>query len=388
MPHITHRLLHFLPARMRPEVKELYSSTLILHFALALIFIFEPIYLYRLGYSLQQIMLFWLIVYVAYFFLLPLGAKVSEKYGYEHTIFFGTFFWVLLYLCLYMIEQHNYFFYITPLIYAMQKALYWPAYHANFAKYSGQEEEGREVSVLYILSSLNYILGPVLGGWILSQWGFHALFIVVALIMLLSNIPMLLTKEIFRSEPIDYWSEVKAVVHKDNRRKLFGYFGFGEELVALVVWPIFISLYVKEFLSIGGLVAIGTFVTAVVTLIVGRLSDKTETRKILRIGTCFYFFNWLARVAIAKPLGVLMTDTVSQMTKNTVLVPMTAIFYRESRRQDAIHHVLFFEMTLALGKIAMAAIICLLLFLIGGTLVPFYASFILAAAFTLLYLLI
>ncbi|PIZ98587.1 MAG: hypothetical protein COX77_04090 [Candidatus Komeilibacteria bacterium CG_4_10_14_0_2_um_filter_37_10] len=388
MPHITHRLLHFLPARMQPEVKELYSSTLILNFGLALIFIFEPIYLYHLGYSLQQIMFFWLLVYVAYFFFLPLGAMISEKYGYEHTIFYGTFFWVLLYLCMYLIGQYSYFFYITPIVYAFQKSVYWPAYHSNFAKYSASEEEGREISVLYILSSLNYVVGPILGGWILSQWGFNALFITVALIMMLSNVPMLLTKEVFQSEPVHYLTEIKAVWRKANRHKFFGYLGFGEELIALVVWPIFISLYVTDFLSIGGLVAIGTLVTAVVTLIVGRLSDKTEAGKILHIGACFYFLNWLARLAIARPLGVLMTDTVSQMTKNTILVPMITMFYRESRRPEAIHQVLFLEMTLAVGKVAMAGIMCLLLFIISGALIPFYVSFVLAALFALLYLLL
>jgi MFS family permease len=200
MIHKAHHLLSFFPRRLRPEIKELYLSSIILNFGLALIFIFEPIYLFNLGYSLQQIMLFWVIIYFLYVLVLPLGGKISEKFGYEHTIFLGTAFWILLYLSMYLIEQHRFLFYHAfDLCFA--KFTYWPAYHANFAKYSNDAERGREVGGLTILTSLTYVIGPAIGGLILQQWGFHILFIVVAAVLLLSNIPMLLTKEVFRSDP-------------------------------------------------------------------------------------------------------------------------------------------------------------------------------------------
>ncbi|MCR4279849.1 MAG: hypothetical protein NUV82_00275, partial [Candidatus Komeilibacteria bacterium] len=90
MLHRIHHIMNFLPRRMKPQVKELYTSSLILNLGLGLIFIFEPIYLYRLGYSLQEIMLFWGIVYLVYIVLLPRGGKIAERIGYEPGIFFGT----------------------------------------------------------------------------------------------------------------------------------------------------------------------------------------------------------------------------------------------------------------------------------------------------------
>jgi hypothetical protein len=71
---------------MRREIRELYVSTTILDFGLAMILIFEPIYLYTIGYTLRQIIFFFFLVYLIYFFILPLGASFAKHLGYEHSI--------------------------------------------------------------------------------------------------------------------------------------------------------------------------------------------------------------------------------------------------------------------------------------------------------------
>ena len=388
MIHAIHNLISFLPKKMKPEIRELFASTLILNFGLALIFIFEPIYLFRLGYSLQQIMLFWVMVYFFYVLWIPLGAKVSEKFGYEHTMFYGTFFWILLYLGLYLIEAHSIFFYITPLFYAAQKSLYWPAYHANFSKYSDDSEEGREIGMLSILTSLTFIIGPVIGGFILHQWGFHILFIIVAIIFLLSNVPMLLTKERFVSEPVDYEYSYKKLFEKKNRKKFFAYLGFGEEILVVVVWPIFISLFIEDMLSIGGLVAITTFITMIATLIIGRLSDKINKRTILRGGAIFYSISWFLRMVIQGQWGVFLVDGMSRISKNTVSVPLTAITYENAKSHKVMSQVLVFELSLAIGKLLTCVLVFALLSIFSGGLLPFYIVFITAGIATWLYALL
>lgn len=388
MMHAIHHLIGFLPKKMKPEIRELFASTLILNFGLALIFIFEPIYLFRLGYSLQQIMLFWVMVYFFYVVSIPIGAKISERFGYEHTMFYGTFFWILLYLGLYLIEAHSIFFYITPLIYAIQKSLYWPAYHANFSKYSADSEEGREIGSLNILTSFTFIIGPAIGGFILHQWGFHVLFILVAIMFLLSNIPMLLTKERFVSEPVDYKDSYKKLFKKGNRKKFFAYLGFGEEILVVVVWPIFISLFIKDMLSIGELVAVTTLITMLATLVIGRLSDKMNRRKILRTGSLLYSIVWFFRLIIQTQWGVFIIDGLSRVSKNLVAVPLIAIIYDDAKDHKVMDRVLLFELSLAIGKLITCALVFVLLSIFGGGLLSFYIVFITAGLVTWLYALL
>lgn len=388
MMHKIHNLVSFLPHKLKPEVRELFISTLILNFGLALIFIFEPIYLFRLGYSLQQIMFFWVLVYFFYLLWIPIGAKVAEKFGYEHTMFYGTFFWILSYLGLYLIESHSIFFYITPLIYAVQKSLYWPSYHANFAKYSDDDEEGREIGMLNILTSLAFIIGPAIGGFILYQWGFHVLFVVVALVFLISNIPMLLTKERFVSEPVDYDRCYRRLLKPKNRKTVFAYLGFGEEILVIVVWPIFISIFIESFLSIGGLVAVTTLITVIATLVVGRMSDRIDKRKILRFGVVFYSLSWLFRLIFKTPMMIFLTDGLSRVSKSIIGIPLIAITYENAKNHKVMNTVLLFEMSLIIGKLITCLFIFFLLFVVTQGLWPFYIVFITAGLLTWLYVLL
>ena len=119
-----HFIKSFLPHHMKRQVKELFIFTTLINLALALVMIFEPIYLYQIGYSLNDIMLFYLIVYALYFFIIPLGAKFARRYGYEIAMLIGSIFFIIFYVSLFFIAKYPILFYITPFIFAVQKMFY------------------------------------------------------------------------------------------------------------------------------------------------------------------------------------------------------------------------------------------------------------------------
>src|SRR6185295_9163859 len=86
---------HYFSYVLNREIVELYWSTAIYNLAINLAYIFEPIFLYKLGYSLVQIMYFYLIVYVAYTMLVILCTKITSKIGYKHAILISSVFYIL-----------------------------------------------------------------------------------------------------------------------------------------------------------------------------------------------------------------------------------------------------------------------------------------------------
>src|SRR3989338_5630578 len=96
----------FFATRLSYQVRELYLSVSIVTFAVAMVAIFEPIYLYQLGFSLRQILLFYLAVYVLYLVFVPLGAKFARRFGYEKAILVGSPFLALYYIFLFLIPQN------------------------------------------------------------------------------------------------------------------------------------------------------------------------------------------------------------------------------------------------------------------------------------------
>lgn len=389
-----HFVKSFLPHNMQRQFKELFISTTLINLALALVTIFEPIYLHKIGYKLHELMLFYFMVYVLYFFIVPLGAKFARKFGYERGIFVGSLFFIVFYLSLFFIADYPILFYITPIVFALQKMFYWPAYHANFARFSDQKEEGREISAMTVATSLVFIIGPVLAGFIISQWGYGALFTVASIIFLASNIPTLITKEKFKEGNFSYKESYQDLFSKENRKSFLGYIGFGEELIVMIIWPIFISIVIGNVFNLGLVITLATFITTLVVFYIGKLTDSTNKRKILSLGAYIYALAWFFRIFIVNIAGVFFVDTLSRLGKNIISVPLVALAYEKAKEQESSHkrvimsRVLFFEMALVIGKILAIIIIYILTLFITDEALAFKITFILGGGMTLLYMLL
>src|SRR3989344_3638695 len=201
---IKHYIASYFPSHMKREIKELYISTFVLNFGIMMIQLLEPIYLHTLGYSLNQIVLYFLLVYAIYFFIMPLGAKFARTFGYEHAIVTSTFIFIAYYALFYSIANVPWLFFVAPVLYALQKTFYWPAFNADFARYVVDGEDGREIGGINSLVLLVSIVAPLVAGFILEFWGFAALFIFASILFIASNVPLLTTREIFVPKPFPY----------------------------------------------------------------------------------------------------------------------------------------------------------------------------------------
>ncbi len=380
--HLRHYLEHYLAPHPTQEVRELFVSTAILDFATSAVMVFEPIYLYTLGFGLTQILWFYVAVYGLYFLLLPIGGRICHRHGYEHTMLFSSPFLILYYLSFFAISYNRLFVIAAVAALAIQKILYWPGYHSNFATWSQPAEGAREISNMSALVAFVSALAPVIGGLVAAVLGFKVLFVAVSILILISNIPLLRTPEFFVPKKFSYGNAVARVFRKSNRRRLIACLGFGEELIALVLWPIFIATIIPNMLSLGAVISLSMVANVVVTLYVGGLCDDGEKIPVLKSGTVYTFGSWIARVLVTGGLGVFLVDSFYRVSKNMIGVPLTALIYDDARRGAATEEVVFYEMALSLGKIS-ASLICIVLL----TLLPgFWAGvFVAAALFTALY---
>jgi len=387
MRALRHVVLSFLPRNMRREIKELYLSTLILNFAIMMIQIFEPIYLYTLGYSLHQIIFFFLLVYGIYFVILPVGANFSRHFGYEKGIVVSTFLFIGYYLIFYNIQFVPGLFLFAPILYALQKSFYWPAYNADFARNSNKNQDGKEVANIKVIIALVTVFAPLVSGVILKFWGFGALFTFVAILFILSNIPLLTTKEKIVADEPKYFEAYKYLFSKKNRISFFGYLGYGEEIIAMVVWPIFIAIIVVDLLSVGALVAGAMLVTLFVTLFIGKKSDSFDKQKILRFGSIAYAFVSFARLIAGSAFGIFIVDMFSRVTKNIIVVPLEAITYERAKKKSIMDFIVFYELSLVFGKLITLILMFTLLFFVPDPL-AFQTVFIFGGLMSFLYMLI
>lgn len=377
------QLPHYFSKNVREEMGELYASSAISTFALSVIALFEPIFLYVvLGFSVPKILLFTAVVYAVYIIVIPFGGKFASVYGYRHCIAlsvpFQIFYWLAL---LASIHNPNAAF-LAAVIFGLQKSFYWPGFHAVIARYAQTEQVGREFGAAYAINSLAQIGGPLLGGIISQYFGLPAAFLLASIIYCVSAVPLLMAAEVF--VPKYYSFKDTLALYKEYPKKFFGYLGFGEELLALTIWPLFIFLVVKDYKDTGLLAAAGSFVAAFLALFLGKITDKYTKHMLVKIGAFFTSIFWMLRLFVSNFITAFTADSLSKASKETLFIPLSTLTYIRAEQTHIVPYAVFFEQSLAIGKLS-AALIGALLFSLTGS---FMVLFIVAAVYSLLYMLI
>lgn len=386
-----HRIIYLCascwPRRLTREVKALYLSTTIGDFGKGMMVLFEPIYLYTLNFSIVRILWFYVVMYLGYFFLAPLGAKFAKRFGYTKGIIVGSVLLVVYFLLLVLLKiDGSVVFYSAAILGALYKAFYWPGYHAEFARYSVHGEAGREQSESVLLTSLAHALSPFLGGLIIMQFGFPVLFAVVAIILFISIGPLLAVPDQFEPTPFSYNGAYRRLFEAKNRHSLLAHIAFGEEFIFLVIWPIFLYRIFPNFSDLGSLVTMATIISLFVLLIIGRETDHHHKQFLLRLGSFTRSIMWFLRIGATLPLGVFAIDTFSRLGKHAINVPWIARTYHLAQEAGVMRTILFLEMALSLGKLLAAGVLIVFFVYLPESLAMDLA-FVLGGVLTLLYIL-
>lgn len=368
---------------VRQEIGELYASSAIRNMATSMMMLFEPIFLYSvLNFTIPQILLFMAVTYAVYAVCIPWGGRLASVYGYKHTIAIAAPFLVFYWLCLLVARDNMSLAFLAAVILGLEKTFFWPAFHALMARYADKGQVGREFGIVYAIISVTHIAGPLLAGWISQVYGFTATFIIASLIHLGSIFPLFQAKEIFI--PKTYSFSQTLELYRQFPKKALGYMGFGEELLVLVIWPVFIYMTVKNYEETGFIATVASLVAAILAVIIGKITDQYTKRILIKMGAFFSALVWLARLAPATPANVLAIDTMSRTSKEMAFIPISTVTYIRAEQTHVVPYVVFFEQSLAIGKL-LAAILGIVVFALTGS---FVALFILAALFSLLYMFI
>ncbi len=150
--------------------------------------IFIPLYLYKIGYSIVLILLFFLIQSVSFIAFSLIGGKILSKTGYKSGILISVPILLSSYLFLNTISTHPSLFFITPISLAVADFLFYVSYHNIFVQKSDKRKRGTEIAVLNILMMIAGAATPFIGG-LIAEINFSTLFLISSLFIVLSFIP-------------------------------------------------------------------------------------------------------------------------------------------------------------------------------------------------------
>lgn len=368
----------------RRQLREMYIFLLLFSFAASLITVFEPIFFYTQGIPLWQIALYYVLHYVLYVVSMPLGGMFAARFGYERSLTLSTPLFVLYFLTLAGLARYGQLFWVAVVALTCFKALYWPAYHANFASYTDSKNRGTEQSWAQFLEYGASVVGPVFGGIIAQVYGFPILFLIAGLAVGLAGVILLRTKERSRGDAFTYTSPWRIIGSRQYRNMVVGMVGWGENLVYLAFWPVFLIVVFGDVGTVGAIASASAILAAITGFFVGELTDRMSAQRLLRWMVPYMMVSYIIRMFATLPWQVILGDMLARTAVVGVNIPFVSRLYRQAKRVGPLEYVVAFEMVLAIVK-AVTALVLVIVFIMLPLPTAFVVAFALAAALSLFY---
>lgn len=367
------------------EFNQFYLAVFIMTFGELLINIFVPIYLFGLGFKIYQILFFYFLVSLFFLIFSFTGAKVVSKIGEKHSILLSTPFLVLYYLGLIYIDSNIFLFFFLPLLLSLRMILFNYGYHLNFISHSEKTKRGQELAIFGAITLLATVFAPYLGS-VLANINFTAVFIVSSILMVIGTIPLFFSKDKF--EKVDFTSAgiLKKIFSKKNRGNFISFSGYAtESIIGRTIWPIFLIILVGTIDKTGLLISASMLLSLSVFYFIGKLTDKVNKVKLLKIGTLLYFFAWVGRIFANSAYKVLFIDSYKNLSEKILHLPWSAHSYDLAKRSNYFEFIVSREITFNFIRILVFPI---LIFIFWMDFYPFIISFSIAGFFSLGYIFI
>lgn len=370
-----HSLIH-LPHHQAKGLSPLFVNATLRHLAVSLVGIFVPLYIFKITGSFGYVLAFFgLLSFFALLFDYP-GAKLISRLGFRYSVVVGNLLLLLKIVFLVFSAKNTAFLFLVALFGGAATTPYWLSYHTIFSEDGKREAFGTEVGVMGILSRLAAVAGPLLGGLIITFWGFKALYLVALAIIFLSSLPLFFMVHHPRQRapsPTELFSYLKS---GGGRRWFFGF--WLRELESDVLgyaWPVFLFLVVGSYEMVGGITSAALSVSLFLLFLGGKLADRLGKVGVLRFGSFGTALAWLL-LGLGKSGGqVFILITLLKAVRIFFQVPFDALTYSQASRHGAFGFLVFRELALHSGAILAVA----LLFLFWYFSLPWWAIFALAS---------
>jgi len=343
---------------MKKTVFLLFSTVTLRRLAISLLALFSPLFIFQLLASHGQLVrqpLLGVAFYFLFFYLIkilffPLAERTAFKFGFKWSIFCSIFpfFFYIVFLIL---SSRNLVFLIPASFFGgFQAAFFWFGYHGLFVKFGDEKLFGFQAGLSQILGFLSLLLAPLLGSFLVLNWGFDSLFLVAFLLSCISVVIILISPLI---KPYHRASLKKCFfLFKTHRRVTSAYLGWGGEATLYAVfWPIFLILIFDDILIFGGIIFGSVLLTSLLVYLIGRMVDKMASGKIIRLGVLLGVFSWLVRIIARLPLLIIVIDGFYRLAEQMFAIPMDVFSYRKAREGGTCQALFFREISLNLGAI-------------------------------------
>ena len=244
-------------------------------FSRNLIEVFIPVILYKNGYDLKNVLLYYFLANMFSFLLSYPCVAFSKRYSNKILSIIGIVAFLILQILLNHIIFNIWYLIIVAFAYALYRRGYWISRRFYNLKVLKKDKISTTYSIISIINQIGVIISAYCGSVILDFVGIRILTIIAIALFLVSIIPLykINFKHENNNEKLDLINNIKRI--PKSNLYLFGSY----ELLNVVkfLFPLYIYIYVKNTYQTIGIVNLTTNLALIVfTYLYGKELDKTK----------------------------------------------------------------------------------------------------------------
>ncbi len=362
------------------EKNALYLTHTLRFFAVSLIGIFLPMYIFGLSGNLQIFStnavrngLIWVLVYNLFqavtvlYSLLFLTDFIFKKEHFRHSIVL-SFFILAVEIVLWILSADNLYLIIPAgILNGLNIFFYWVPYHIFFIRKAGKSGHySKEIGFRHFLSTIASSAGPLIGGLTITTFGFNALFAFCFIIILLAGLPVFFYVAETPHVKHNVFEIVKSFRNKYKTKYLnLAYFGMMlETLIYTTFWPVLIFIILKDFAEIGSLNSAAKLLAAITTLWVGIKFSKKGLRNVQKFGSTVNALLYIPRMLFNIPVIFYSIELIDHFNSSFYALPIETATYEKAHSYGESDFMLYREFFLYLSKFLLCLVLIgLLLFI-------------------------
>ena len=240
-------------------------------FARSLIEIFVSLYLFKNGFSIKYILIFYLLENLFAIFLSYIFVKLGEKYKYSTVMYIGIISFIILQIVLNNVNNSISYLLIISLLYSMYRRGYWCSRRFYITNVIPQENSSEKFSIILILSQLSSILSGYIGAIFLDNFNMIYLTIISSILLFISVIPLTKIKYKTTNKKVELLKNIK----KYDKRNYVAFSLYELNNLLTFLFPIYIAMYIQNsYIMASSVNAINNIAIMLFIFIYGKLIKK------------------------------------------------------------------------------------------------------------------
>jgi hypothetical protein len=353
------------------SLNSMYWNVFLRGIGTSLMGLFVPVYIFLIGKDMGgvvtglRLLVLYLIIQRVLLFLVTIPmVKLVERLGFRVSVLLGSSFLVLYYLVPIWGGESVWAVVMMALVAVVSIPLYWLSRHSLLSGDGVSGKLGKQVGMVTLLDRGAGILAPVVGGVVVTLFGFKVLFALGAVMVMFSCVPLFYMKHHTKDGQISWKSFLEWIGDKDKKHLGKAFAGEGiDGAVSGFFWPVYVFVLVGSLEVLGGLTSLSLLAAMVTTYLAGRLFDKSRAKGGLEDEKAYWWSGGVVsvlrvlRASVSSVFGLLGVDVLTKILSAYYWVPYGGYLYSAGKVNGGLKLYAYREMVYSLFVVVVAVAI-------------------------------